>query len=118
MSEILVVDDDADIRALLVSLLELRGHTVRVAGTAEEALLELAARRPDVLLLDLALPSRDGVDLLSLLDRGIGRPETICLVSAQDPETVRRIAAEHGLTYLHKPFSPEELDRVVPSTVA
>lgn len=115
MADVLVVDDDADIRVLLATLLELRGHTVRYAVTAEEALLELAARRPDVLLLDLALPARDGDDLIELLDRGIGRPETVYLVSAQPHEMVRTIAEAHGVGYLHKPFSPADIDRIVPS---
>lgn len=111
--DVLIVDDDEDIRGLLRYVLESRGWTVRQARSAEEALLEVAGRRPDLLLLDLALPRRDGLDLLRLLDRGLGRPRQVVLVSALPEPIVRAIAAGHGLPYLTKPFAPADLDAIV-----
>lgn len=113
MADVLVVDDDGDMQRLLGVLLGMRGHEVRTVGDAEDALLAIADQRPDVLLLDLSLPRRDGGDLLGLLDRGIGRPAVVCLVSAQPEEMVRAVAREYGVGFLHKPFGPDDLDRVL-----
>lgn len=111
--DVLVVDDDADTRTFLGYLMELRGWTVRVATSAEEALLELATRRPDLLLLDLSLPRRDGLGLLRLLDRGLGRPAHVVLVSALPERTVEAIARRHDLPYVTKPPSLDDLDTVL-----
>lgn len=115
--DVLVVDDDAEIRQLLEYVMELRGWDVRVATSAEEALLELAAQRPDLLLLDLSLPRRDGIGLLRLLDRGIGRPRHVVLVSALPEHTVEAIAHSHDLPYLPKPFSLDALDAILAAQV-
>lgn len=114
--DVLIVDDDADIRGLLERVMESRGWDVRLATSAEEALLEAAAGRPDVLLLDLSLPRRDGLDLLRLLDRGLGRPRHVVLVSALPERTVRAIARRHDLPYVTKPFSLEDLDAALATT--
>src|ERR687897_3806018 len=57
---ILVVDDDADIRALLRELLERRGFSVTEAADGRQALQELYGRRPDLVLLDVGMPGMDG----------------------------------------------------------
>lgn len=111
--DVLIVDDDAEILRMLRFLMELRGWSVRVAQSAEAALLELATARPDLLLLDLSLPQRDGIGLLKLLDRGLGRPSHIVLVSALPEAAVRAVARRHGLPYLHKPFALDDLDAVL-----
>lgn len=111
--DVLIVDDDAEIRELLGYVMEVRGWTVRVARSAEEALLALATQRPDLLLLDLSLPRRDGIDLLRLLDRGLGRPRHVVLVSALPQGTVEDIARAHDLPYVTKPFTLEDLDAVL-----
>jgi DNA-binding response OmpR family regulator len=111
--DVLVVDDDADTRELFRYLMRSRGWDVRVATSAEEALLEVAARRPDLLLLDVSLPRRDGIDLLRLLDRGLGRPRHVVLVSGLPESTVRDLAERHGSLYVRKPFTVEALDAVL-----
>ena len=118
MADVLVVDDDADVRALLEVVLERMGHDVRGAATAEDALLRSAERRPDLLLLDLSLPGLDGDELLAWLDRGLGRPPALCLVSASPEDQLRRLAGRHGATYLHKPFVASELRQVVRRSLA
>lgn len=118
MADVLVVDDDPDVRALIGLLLDRMGHEVRVAATAEEALLRSAERRPDLLLLDLSLPGLNGDELLAWLDRGLGRPPALCLVSARPEEQLRHLAARHGATYLHKPFVAPELEHAVSRSLA
>src|SRR3954462_3984733 len=61
---VLIIDDEAAIRESLETLLESEGYEVQSAATAEEGLSRLAAREFDLVLLDLALPDRNGLDLL------------------------------------------------------
>lgn len=113
MADVLVVDDDPDVRAMVRTLVARMGHEVRAVATAEEALLRSAERRADLLLLDLSLPGLDGDEFLVWLDRGLGRPATLCIVSARPEDQLRGLAARYGATYLHKPFLPHELARAV-----
>ncbi|MCA9431010.1 MAG: response regulator, partial [Candidatus Omnitrophica bacterium] len=67
--QILVVDDEANIRKFLKKSLERDGYEVRLAGTGEEALTSLEDERPDLLVLDVWLPDANGMDLLSDIRR-------------------------------------------------
>lgn len=118
VADVLVVDDDPDVRALLEVLLQRMGHTARVASSAEEALLRSAERRPDLLLLDLSLPGIDGDEFLAWLDRGLGRPTALCLVSARPEDQLRQLAERYDATYLAKPFVARELERAVERALA
>lgn len=118
MADLLVVDDDPDVRVVLDVLLHRLDHDVRVAATAEEALLRSAERRADLMLLDLSLPGLDGDEFLGWLDRGLGRPRSLCIMSARPETSIRAIAARYGATYLVKPFHPRELERAVTTALA
>lgn len=113
VADVLVVDDDPDVRALLRILLTRMGHQVRTVADAEEALLRSAERRADLLLLDLSLPGIDGDEFLAWLDRGLGRPRSLCLVSARPEHQLRELAARYDASYLHKPFVARELQQEV-----
>jgi CheY-like chemotaxis protein len=111
MSDVLVVDDSADIRLLARTLLRRAGHQVREAGSAEEALTLIEAAPPDVVLLDLQLPGMDGWGLLAEL-REQGRLERtrVILFSAHvDPAELRRAPNEGASAYLVKPFTAQDL---------
>lgn len=118
MADVLVVDDDPDVRALLQVVVARMGHEVRAVATAEDALLRSAERRPDLLLLDLSLPGLDGDELLAWLDRGLGRPPALCLVSASPEDQLRRVAGRYGATYLRKPFVAREIEHAVARTLS
>lgn len=111
MKDVLVVDDSDDIRLLTRRMLERRGHSVRSAANAEEALDMLLAAPPQVLLLDLQLPGRSGSELLDeLRERNLLADVRVVLFSAQvNPKELRRggLAAADG--YLSKPFTQEQL---------
>src|SRR4030081_1486828 len=62
---ILIMDDEAEIRESLETLLHLEGYTVVVAGSGREGLAQIGQRAFDVVLLDLALPDKNGMDVLS-----------------------------------------------------
>ena len=111
MSDVLVVDDSADIRLLACTLLRRAGHQVREAESAEEALAMIVAEPPDVVLLDLQLPGMDGWGLLAEL-RAHGRLEhtRVVLFSAHvDPTELRRAPEEGASAYLVKPFTRLDL---------
>ncbi len=104
---VLVVDDERNIRRMLRALLESEGWSVREAGTAAQALAEMAESSPEVILLDLALPGTSGLEALpELLEESPGTP--VVMMSGQatlaDAVEATRLGAFH---FLEKPLSPE-----------
>ena len=83
-SRILVVDDEADIRGLLKEILSEEGYEVEVAADATQARSSRAAQVPDLVLLDINMPGRSGLDVLAELTRQ--RPGTPVLVLSVSPE--------------------------------
>lgn len=118
MADVLIVDDDPSVLALLEVMVAGSGHDVRVAENAEDALLASARQRPDLLLLDISLPGRDGDELVELLVRGIGRPRSLVFVSALPRHHVRQLAEKYDARCIHKPFEYEEFERVVAEALA
>jgi len=108
---ILVVDDERDITALVAYHLNKAGYDVRTAATGPAALDALAKEPPDLVVLDLMLPGRSGLDVLEELRR---RQETqsvgVILLTArrEAADRIKGLAAGAD-DYLTKPFSPEEL---------
>jgi two-component system KDP operon response regulator KdpE len=104
---LLIVEDDAPIRALLVSALAAAGYRPVEAATAREALTALAEARPHAVLLDLGLPDRDGLELVPLL-RGAGA--AVVILSARDATAEKVAALDLGADdYVTKPFDLDEV---------
>lgn len=105
---VLVVDDEAEVRAMLAEYLESRGYRVREAETARSMLAELEQHRIDVVLLDRTMPDGDGLQFIpSLRDRF---DVAIILVTALGTEGDRISGLETGADdYICKPFNPREL---------
>jgi len=105
---ILVVDDEPAIRRLLRTALERVGHAVREASDAAGALTALATDRPQVVLLDLGLPDRDGLELIPLIRAR--SDATILVVSAREATEQKVAALDLGAgDYVTKPFDTDEL---------
>ena len=105
---ILLVDDESDSRELLVALLEQVGHGVATAETGEEALRIAAERPPDLVVLDVNLPTIDGFETCRRLKQQHGPSLPVLMLSARG-----RAAAIQGLgagadDYLPKPFDIDE----------
>jgi two-component system KDP operon response regulator KdpE len=108
VSRILVVDDDVRILKTLEVNLRARGYEVDLARTGEEALLIAARRHPDAVILDLGLPSMDGLDVVRGL-RG-WTPVPIVVLSGRGTEASKVEALDLGADdYLTKPFGMDEL---------
>ncbi|HEY7293979.1 MAG TPA: response regulator [Dehalococcoidia bacterium] len=111
-ADVLVVDDDPDVRLMIRWALEEEGLTVATAGDGRAALDLLAARRPALLVLDMSLPLVDGYGVAAGLRAAYGADVPILLVTADGraAEKARRLGAR---AYLHKPFEVDELVRAV-----
>jgi two-component system KDP operon response regulator KdpE len=105
---VLVVEDEAPMARLLRSVLTRAGYRVFEVGTGRDALLQAAARAPDLVLLDLGLPDKDGVEVVRGLRAWMHAP--ILVVSARDREDQKVEALDAGADdYLTKPFGVAEL---------
>ena len=112
MNHVLIVDDEAEIRESLEEILREEGYVVTSTATAEEALVLLRDAVYDVLLLDIWLPDRDGLELLSEI-RAIEReekPEVIIISGHGTIETAVRATKLGAFDFLEKPLS---LDRTL-----
>jgi two-component system OmpR family response regulator len=106
---ILVVDDDADIRRLLGRYLDEQGFRVALAASGREMHEKLAASTVDLVVLDVMLPGRSGLDLCQDLRSSHPRI-AIILLTALKEDVDRIVGLEIGADdYLGKPFNPREL---------
>lgn len=105
---VLIIDDEIQIRRLLRMALESRGCTVRDAESGQTGLQDAVFHKPDVILLDLGLPDMDGVEVLKRLREWSSVP--VLILSVRDQEAVKLAAFEAGADdYVTKPFSTAEL---------
>ena len=105
---ILVVDDDRAIQRFLRMVLSDRGFSVHVAENAHLALAAAAAIRPDLILLDLGLPDRDGIEVLHRIREWSEVPTIVLSVRESEGDKVSALDAGAD-DYLTKPFGIEEL---------
>ncbi len=112
MHRILVVEDEPGIRAVLRALLESEQYRVAEASTAARADIEVRSQKPDLLIVDLGLPDRDGLEVIRSVRRW--SPVPIVVLSARMLEEQKIAALDAGADdYVTKPFSaPELLARV------
>ena len=111
MAEVLVVDDDPDIRMLVAFALEDSGYTVRQASDGEAALVALEAKAPDAMVLDVMMPGTDGFGvLLGRRQRQLAPETRVLILTCKSEERDHLRGWELGADeYLTKPFDPEEL---------
>lgn len=105
---ILVVDDEVPIQELIKYNLEQAGFEVEVADDGNQALEMFEANKPDLLVLDLMLPGKDGYDVCKAIRKTSNTP--IIMLTAKETELERVLGLELGADdYITKPFSPLEL---------
>jgi two-component system response regulator MprA len=112
-ARVLVVEDDLDLRTVLLRGLQEEGFAATGAGTGGEALERVDSDRPDLLILDIGLPDADGRDVCQAL-RAQGRMTPVLFLTARDALTDRVTGfSAGGDDYLTKPFAfPELVARV------
>jgi len=108
MSTVLVVDDEAIVRDVVVRYLRRDGHETREAATGDEARAILEAESPELVVLDVMLPGIDGLELCRWIRSRSDLP--VIMLTARGEETDRVVGLELGADdYVTKPFSPREL---------
>jgi two-component system KDP operon response regulator KdpE len=108
--KVLIVDDEPDVRSLVRSALEYARVPLEAieAENAEEALRAVTSAQPDIMVLDLAMPSRDGFSLLEELRKTSDLPVIVLTARGLEHDKIRGL--ELGADdYMTKPFSPREL---------
>ena len=114
-ADILIVDDEADIRELVSGLLEDEGHAVRVASNAEEALAGIRARKPTLLVLDIWMQG-GGMDGLELLDmvKALDADLPVVMISGHgNIETAVSALKRGAYDFIEKPFKSDRLVVVI-----
>ncbi len=111
MARILVVDDEETIVELISFNLEKEGFIIDTATDGQEALLKIATKKPDLIVLDWMLPGLDGLDICRRIRQN---PDTtdipVIMLTARGEEVDRILGLELGASdYVTKPFSPREL---------
>ncbi|MCS7120291.1 MAG: response regulator [Nitrososphaerota archaeon] len=113
--KILVVDDEADIANLAKIILESEGYSVVTASNGEEALAKVYQESPDLVLLDIVMPKKTGLEVCRILkEQKRTRQIPVIVFSVLGREVDRRMSAEVGAdAHFVKPFTPESLVEIV-----
>jgi CheY-like chemotaxis protein len=113
LGKILVVDDEPEVRQLLVEFLSGRGYEILVAATGTEALDAVEAERPDVVLLDVAMPGMDGVEVLRRIMVKDPPIPVIMVTANTDIGLTSKLLAMGAADYIPKPFDLDYLEQAV-----
>jgi CheY-like chemotaxis protein len=111
--DVLVVDDDPDLREIVRMMLDCSGYRVRCAGNGKEAVEAVAKRMPAVVLLDMLMPVMDGWQCARELRARYGRSVPIVVVTAAEHARARADQLGDVDDVLSKPFDMDALLRVV-----
>src|SRR5438309_708941 len=115
---VLIIDDEAAIRESLETLLGLEGYAVEVAATGHEGLELLAERQFDLVLLDLALPDRNGMDVLGSIRAHDPQLSVIMITAYGTVENAVRAIQSGASNFIQKPWDNEKLLADVRAAVA
>ncbi|MBK7579406.1 MAG: response regulator [Myxococcales bacterium] len=114
---VLVIDDDENVRRLLVDLVTSRGHQALPAGSAEEGMALLPIWTFQVAFLDQGLPGMEGLVLGEFLRKN--NPDmTIALVTGEDEPRIERVARDLAITFIAKPFEVRQIQDVLDDAVS
>ena len=112
-NKVLVVDDEPNFCETLGGFLEAKGYCVLEAHDGDRALAIYMQERPDVVLLDVLMPGKDGIETLREL-RAFDPGAMVIMISAVEEEALDRQAAddvdEETLDYINKPLDPQSLE--------
>ncbi len=115
---VLIIDDEAAIRESLQTLLELEGYGVECAASGEEGLARMGDRSFDLVLLDLALPDRNGIDLLAELRAHDPQLSVIMITAYGTVENAVKAMQAGAANFVQKPWDNEKLLADVRAAVA
>ena len=113
--DVLIVDDEKDIRDLIAGILEDEGYTTRTAANSDEALREVEARRPSLLILDIWLQGskKDGLEILRMVKGSLKDLPVIMISGHGNIETAVRAIKYGAYDFIEKPFQTDKLLHLV-----
>ena len=111
MSDILIVDDERDIRELISDILEDEGFTTRLAGSSEECMAAIAAEPPGMLILDIWLKdsTMDGIDILKIVKRDYPDVPVVIISGHGNIEIAVAAIKQGAYDFIEKPFNIDQL---------
>jgi DNA-binding NtrC family response regulator len=115
---VLIIDDEMAIRESLETLLSMEGYTVEVAGSGEEGMARIGERQFDLVLLDLALPDRSGMEILADLRTHDPQLSVIMITAYGTVENAVRAMQSGASNFIQKPWDNEKLLADVRAAVA
>ena len=113
LNRILVIDDEASIRESLEMFLREKGLNVQTAGNAEAGIGKWRRLGPQVIILDIRLPDRSGLDVLAEIAAKDREVKVIMITAHHDMETTIAAMRKGAYDYIHKPLDVEELERAL-----
>ena len=111
MANILIAEDERDIRDLITFTLKMAGHEVIATSNGEEAVMRAKELRPDLILLDVRMPRMTGIEAcVKIKENYTTRDIPVAFLSAKGQETEVQTGLNAGaVEYIVKPFSPDKL---------
>jgi putative two-component system response regulator len=106
---ILIVDDEQVVRRLLRSSLSSNGYTCLEAGSVEEALAHLKNHSVDLALLDITMPGKSGIELLTEVIASYPDTAVIMITAVSNSDTAIDCMRQGAYDYITKPFNPNEV---------
>src|ERR1700751_6343664 len=106
---VLIIDDEAEIRESLQTLLELEGFAVDTAASGEDGLVQMAEHPFDLVLLDLTLPGRNGMEILAEIRSHAARLPVIMITAYGTVENAVRAMQSGAANFVQKPWDNEKL---------
>jgi DNA-binding NtrC family response regulator len=107
--KILVVDDEPIVLTCCGRILEEQGHAVLLVGSAEAAMAAMAAEPCGVLLVDIKMPGRDGLDLVREIKQKWPETSVLVMTGYSTPATIQETRTARADAFIAKPFTPDEL---------
>jgi len=116
MARIMIADDYIETRMFLRDLLEISNHeVVAEAADGPEAVEKFKVTRPDIVLLDLAMPKMDGLSVLMEIKKMDKNAKVILLTASGNLKTINECVQAGAITYILKPFKIEDLSNAIKS---
>jgi len=118
MARVMIADDYTETRMFLRDLLVISNHeVVAEAADGPEAVEKFKATRPDIVLLDLAMPKMDGLSVLREIKKMDENAKVILLTASGNLKTINECVQAGAVTYMLKPLKIEDLSNAIKSTL-
>jgi ATP-dependent Lon protease len=115
---ILVVDDEPVVLRCCQRILEDQGHTVHLVGSADEAITVMEDEPFEILLVDIKMPIRDGIDLVREIKGKWPQTSVVVMTGYATPGTIRKSRSVKADRFISKPFTPDELLEILQTIIS